>query len=61
MTTRSSILAWKIPWQATVHGVARSQTDTATKQQQQKRDFTGVSELFSAGKCGCPMVGEKIV
>ena len=30
MTTRSSILAWRIPWtverQATVHGVTKSQT-----------------------------------
>ena len=26
MTTHSSILAWKIPWRATVHGVTKSQT-----------------------------------
>ena len=26
MATHSSILAWKIPWPATVHGVAKSQT-----------------------------------
>ena len=27
MTTHSSILAWRIPWtEATVHGVAKSQT-----------------------------------
>ena len=26
MATHSSILAWEIPWQATVPGVAKSQT-----------------------------------
>ena len=26
MATHSSILAWKIPWHATVHGVAKSWT-----------------------------------
>ena len=35
MATHSSILAWRIPmdrgaWQATVHGVAKSQTQLAT-------------------------------
>ena len=27
MATCSSILAWRIPWRATVHGVAKSQTE----------------------------------
>ena len=36
MTTHSSILAWRIPmdrgaWQATVHGVTKSQTPRAPK------------------------------
>ena len=26
MATHSSVLAWRIPWQATVHEVAKSQT-----------------------------------
>ena len=26
MATHSSILAWKIPWTTTVHGIAKSQT-----------------------------------
>ena len=26
MASPSSILAWRIPWQATVHGVAKSRT-----------------------------------
>ena len=26
MATHSSILAWRIPWQATVHGVVKSWT-----------------------------------
>ena len=50
MATHSSILAWKIPWTeerrarwATVHGVSKSQTDLATKQQLQRIDKTEIS------------------
>ena len=41
METHSSILAWRIPmdrggWWATVHGVAKSQTQLSDKSQQSK-------------------------
>ena len=42
MATQSSILAWRIPmdrraWQATVHGVAKSQTQRATSAAQHRQ------------------------
>ena len=45
MATHSSILAWKIPgaWQATVHEVAKSQT--------QLSDFLSFQKSYSESKC----------
>ena len=48
MATQSSILAWKIPWQATVCGVAKELDMTQWLKQQQQQYMSGECvEFFS--------------